>query len=97
MSGGPRVKAPVETNRLGSSDNSMQIKEFHFHRGRWNYLYNEVFNSITFGSVSPVPISDAINNMRVLDAARKSQINQSEYVLKVPVSPIKSKLYPRRS
>jgi len=62
------------------------VKRFPLLRGRWHHFYTEVFNSITTGSASPVPIFDAINNMKVLDAARQSHIDKTEIVLDVPAT-----------
>ena len=67
-------------------ENQIKVERFPLLRGRWNYFYNEVFNSITIGSVPPVPIFDAVNNMRVLDAARQSHIDKTEFVLNVPAT-----------
>ena len=69
---------------MTTPENQIEVERFQFLNGRWNYFYNEVFNSITLGSVPPVQIFDAINNMRVLDAARQSHIDKSEFVLNVP-------------
>ena len=81
----PSSFAEFETSASG---NQTGMNRFPFLRGRWNFFYNEVFNSITNGTASPVPISDAINNMRVLDAARKSHINRTECLLHVPATHI---------
>ena len=71
---------------LTTPENRIGVKRYPFLRGRWNYFYNEVFNSITVGSVPPVSIFDTVSNMKVLDAARLSHTNKNEYMLNVPAT-----------
>ena len=68
------------------SDDQSGVRKSPFLRGRWNCFYSNVIHSIRYGSVSPVPITDAINNMRVLDAARLSHTNKNEHILNIPAS-----------
>ena len=89
----PSSFAEIETTASG---NQTGVKRFPFLHGQWNYFYSEVLASIISGSASPVPITDAINNMRVLDAARQSHITKTAYILNIPATHFTKKSIPSR-
>lgn len=59
------VITPDETEELTSREVSLVS-------GRWNEYYLAVRDSIRGTAVAPVPVSDVVSNMRVLDAAAES-------------------------
>ena len=58
--------------RIGETSGELVDTQITLATGRWNTFYPSVLGSILDGSPAPVPTSDVIENLRVLDAARLS-------------------------
>lgn len=58
--------------RIGGTSGELIDSEIELVAGRWNYFYPAVLASIVSGAPAPVPCSDVVADLRVLDAARRS-------------------------
>jgi predicted dehydrogenase len=65
------IEAPDFTATVVTPDASEELssREVALVRGRWNEYYPSVRDSVLGTGIAPVPVSDVIANMRVLDAA----------------------------
>lgn len=65
------VSATAQVN-LADDGGALTTTSVPLARGRWDTYYPAVLASITQGAAAPVPLDDAIENLRVLDAAAYS-------------------------
>ena len=72
--------------KLGNPDGTIDTYAFPVSNGAWPEFYVSVRNAIVENAPAPVPLTDVIANLRVLDAARVSSLTRQRVLLATPAS-----------